>query len=58
VFNLLGQQVYHASQNFQAGNHHFVFNVEEMGLNLVSGIYFLQIEYQSETRVQKVMLMK
>ncbi len=58
VFNLLGQQVYHASRNFQAGNHHFVFNVEEMGLNLVSGIYFLQIEYQSETRVQKVMLMK
>ncbi len=58
VFNLLGQQVYHASRNFQAGNHHFVFNVEEMGLNLVSGIYFLQVQYQGENHIQKVMLMK
>ncbi len=58
VFNVLGQTVYQDLRVYQTGHCQFVFNADIAEVNLVSGLYFLQVQYQSEKHVQKVILLK
>lgn len=62
VFNVLGQQVFNQSQNYQAGFHHFLFDVSsEEGLHgqyLGSGVYYLQVRFGGSVNSQKVMLLR
>ncbi len=58
IFNLLGQQVYRMSQQYEAGYHRFVFNTMQNGIDLGSGVYFLQVQHQDQVRIQKLMLLK
>lgn len=58
VFNVLGQQVFNQTQNFEAGTHQFIFNAHSMNLDMVSGLYFLQVQFKGQVNTQKVMLLK
>ncbi len=58
VFNVLGQQVLQVNRFYQAGYHQFLFDADAVGADLGSGLYFLQVQYNCEVRIQKVMLMK
>lgn len=58
VFNVLGQNVYHSQQMFNAGHHSFVFDAGSADRELVSGVYFLQVQYNGEVSTQKIMLLK
>ncbi|MBZ0265902.1 choice-of-anchor D domain-containing protein [bacterium] len=56
VFNLLGQQVFTASRTYEAGHHRYLFDAGQA--NLVSGVYFLQVHYNSNVEMQKLLLLK
>ncbi len=61
VFNLLGEQVYKAAQQFQAGHHRFVFDTRPCDVgygDLASGVYFLQVQFNGRVNTQKILLMK
>lgn len=58
VFNLLGQQIFNQTQNYEAGYHSLVFDASSVGRELVSGMYFLQIRFQGQMSTQKLMLLK
>ncbi|MBZ0265903.1 T9SS type A sorting domain-containing protein, partial [bacterium] len=58
VFNVLGQQVFKSGSRFEAGYHRFLFDATANGSELVSGVYFLQVEYQGQMKTQKLMLLK
>ncbi|MBZ0263505.1 carboxypeptidase regulatory-like domain-containing protein [bacterium] len=58
VFNILGQEVFKSSTNFQAGYHRFLFDASRDGNELVSGVYFLQVNYNGQVKTQKLMLLK
>lgn len=56
VYNVLGQQVYSSSRQYQAGYHKFVFDASQG--DMVSGMYFIQFNYNGQTLTQKLMLLK
>lgn len=58
IFNILGQELFSASQDVQAGTHSFLFDAGQTGDELVSGVYLLQLQYNGQTRTQKVMLLQ
>ncbi len=58
VHNVLGQQVFTSDNHFNAGYHRFVFDTTQDGLKLVSGIYFIQVQFNNQVRTQKIMLLK
>ncbi|MBZ0266417.1 carboxypeptidase regulatory-like domain-containing protein [bacterium] len=58
VYNVLGQQVFSQERAFEAGVHRFLFDTQTKGHDLVSGVYFLNVQYQGQTRTQKLMLLK
>lgn len=66
VFSILGQQVFSRTQTCQAGMHSFVFDAVEVGdipvsdngHGLVSGVYFLQVQFNGQVNTQKIMLLR
>ncbi len=58
VFDLLGREVYHTTQQVNAGMQQLVFDTNRDGAELVSGMYFLQLQFQGVNHTQKVMLLK
>jgi len=58
VFNILGQKVFQSVQNLEAGYHQFVFEANRVETDLVSGMYFLQVEFAGQVQNQKLMLLK
>ncbi len=58
VFNVMGQEVFSAIPVYEAGQHHFIFDSNSAGRALVSGMYFLSVQYQDQISTQKVMLLK
>ncbi len=58
VYNVLGQQIFEMTRVFDAGYHSFLFDANTVGRELVSGIYFLQVEYSGQVKTQKLALLK
>jgi len=58
ILNVLGQQVFSTTQSYEVGNHRFVFDIDTSGKELVSGVYFLQVQFMGEVDTQKIMLLK
>lgn len=58
VFNVVGQTVFHSTVDYQAGEHSFIFDTRATGINLVSGLYFLRVQYHEQMKFQKLMLLK
>ncbi|MBZ0265333.1 T9SS type A sorting domain-containing protein [bacterium] len=58
VFNMLGQEVFVLERSYEPGSHHFVFDADRDGHELVSGLYILQVKYSGQSHAQKIMLMK
>jgi len=58
VYNVLGQQVFQQNRIFEAGYFEFLFDASLTENNLVSGIYFIQIQYNDQSNIQKVILMR
>lgn len=58
VYNVIGQQVFSQTRTFDAGNHRFLFDARQSGAELVSGVYFLQVQYNGQVEMQKVLLLK
>jgi len=55
VVNVLGQQVAAiADRVFEAGHHRVIWEAE----SVASGVYFVRVAYQGQTRMQKIMLLK
>jgi len=55
LFNLLGQRVAKESMTLQAGYHRHVLMAQP---GMVSGVYFLRVEYGQASKLQKIMLLK
>ncbi|MBZ0264245.1 T9SS type A sorting domain-containing protein [bacterium] len=55
LFDLLGRSVFEESVNANAGQHLFQWHA---GSDAVSGVYFLQIQWQQQTKTQKILLVK
>ncbi len=55
VFNILGQVVFENSQQYVAGNHKYNFMA---GSQMVSGVYFMKIEFGKNVSFNKIMLLK
>ena len=55
ITNVLGQQVSESTRTFEAGQHQFVFAETD---KLVSGVYFLSVQYGDKVVVQKMILLK
>ena len=58
LFNLLGQQVFQTIRTYTAGQHRFDFDASNIGRELVSGMYFLRLQFEDQVHTQKVMLIK
>lgn len=62
IFNVLGQQVFHQVRVYEAGAHSFIFDTSSAGMTqaqeLVSGVYFLQVQFNGQASTQKVMLLR
>ena len=58
VFNLLGQQVYNEVLNYDAGHHSYIFDAANATGSMASGVYFLQVQYNGQLQMQKLVLMK
>ncbi|MBZ0265963.1 T9SS type A sorting domain-containing protein [bacterium] len=58
LFNLLGQQVYSAENSYEAGYHRFNFDAELVNGELVSGMYFLQVQHKGVVHTQKLLLLR
>jgi len=58
IFNILGQEIYQTSSLYQPGYHRFIFTTNEVGGELVSGVYFLKVKYDYQVKIQKMMLLK
>lgn len=58
VFNVLGQEVFNSTRNYEIGHHRFLFDANNAGSEIVSGVYFLQVEYTGQVKTQKLMLLK
>jgi len=58
LFNLLGQEVFQVNRLYAAGQHRFEFDATNIGQELVSGLYFLRMQYNSYNNIQKVLLLK
>ncbi len=71
VFNVIGQVVFSREESMTAGEHQILFNSlisppfippltggKRGGVNAVSGLYFLKLEYQGQVNTQKVLLLK
>jgi len=58
LFNLLGQQVFQTIQTYTSGQHRFDFDASNIGRELVSGMYFLRLQFEDQLHAQKVMLLK
>jgi len=55
IYNVLGQLVSSSHHLFNAGYHHYLFETES---ELVSGIYFLQVDFEEKSNIQKMILIK
>ena len=55
MYNLLGQRVMKETQTLQAGYHRHFFRAQP---GMVSGVYFLRVDFEHATRMQKIMLLK
>ncbi len=58
VFNILGQVVYQTSRIYQTGYYSFVFNAEQSDRSLVSGMYFLEVQYNHRSERCKIIFLK
>ncbi|MBZ0264978.1 carboxypeptidase regulatory-like domain-containing protein, partial [bacterium] len=58
VFNMLGQQVASVSNHFKAGNNRYDFDVSQAGKEMVSGMYFMDVQFEGQHITQKIMLLK
>ncbi|MBZ0264886.1 carboxypeptidase regulatory-like domain-containing protein [bacterium] len=58
AYNILGQRVFQETQQFDAGYHKFIFDSKNADFDLVSGVYFLQIEFHDTASTQKIMLLR
>ncbi|MBZ0264819.1 S8 family serine peptidase [bacterium] len=58
VFDLLGREVFHASNTYEAGKHRFMYNADQSGQLDGSGVYFLQVRYHDQVKTQKILLLK
>ncbi|MBZ0265110.1 T9SS type A sorting domain-containing protein [bacterium] len=58
LYNVLGQVKMEQTQNFRAGNQRFVLDLDQLGNDLVTGMYFLQIEALGQTFTQKIIYLK
>ncbi len=58
LFNILGQKVFSGRHLYEAGVHRYLFTTDQTRQPLVSGVYFLQVEFQGVSRIQKIVLLK
>ncbi len=58
VYNILGQQIFNQTRVYEAGYYNFLFDANLTENELVSGMYFMQIQYNGQVSTQKVMLLK
>jgi len=58
IYNTLGQELFHDLSVYPAGQHQICLDIEQLGVNLVSGVYFLQLTYKDKTYSQKLLLLK
>ena len=68
LFNILGQRLFSHSQTYLAGRHDFLFDAAEAGgtgasgsgapAGLVSGVYFLQVQFNGQVMTQKIVLLR
>ncbi len=55
VFNIMGQSVATvADRSYSAGTHSFTFD----GSDHSSGVYFVNVKYLNQSKIQRVMLLK
>jgi Subtilase family/Secretion system C-terminal sorting domain len=55
VYNILGQVVFENSQQYVAGHHKYRFMA---GSQMVSGVYFMKVEFGKNVSFNKIMLLK
>lgn len=58
VYNLMGQIVYSMDRFYPIGSHQVLFDSQNDGLALSSGMYFLQVRYQDQVQRCRLLLMK
>ncbi|MBZ0263645.1 T9SS type A sorting domain-containing protein [bacterium] len=55
VYDMLGRSVHEQVERFKSGSHTYQFSG---GTDLVSGVYFVELNFEQNSHVQKVMLLK
>jgi len=58
VTNTLGQTVFHSRQNYDVGEHRFIFDSNQLSRSPVSGLYFIQLRYSGKTEIRKALLIR
>ncbi|MCB2198123.1 S8 family serine peptidase [bacterium] len=58
VVNVLGRTLFKETVHMKAGEHRYQFSAKSVGQDMVSGVYFLQVRFQGQQQVQKIVLMK
>ncbi|MBZ0265445.1 choice-of-anchor D domain-containing protein [bacterium] len=58
MFNINGQEVYSNQSEFDSGRHRIHLDVSGIGNDFVSGVYFLQVQFDGQVQTQKLMLLK
>lgn len=58
VFNILGQAIYQQVQTYNAGTHRYVLDLSATHLQTGTGIYFVQVAFGGESRLQKIVMVK
>ncbi|MBZ0263407.1 T9SS type A sorting domain-containing protein, partial [bacterium] len=58
VYDLLGREVFATIQDFTGGKHRFVFDSNYANVEMSSGVYFIQVTFESLAKPQKVLLLQ
>ncbi|MBZ0264357.1 carboxypeptidase regulatory-like domain-containing protein [bacterium] len=58
IYNLLGQRVHTANEQYEAGFHRFILDTQLVNEELVSGVYFIEVNFRGDVRTQKVVLLR
>jgi len=58
MYNTLGQVISRSQTFYKAGQNTYVFNAMKAGNELVSGVYFVQLQYRDQIVTRKLLLMK
>ncbi|MBZ0263137.1 T9SS type A sorting domain-containing protein [bacterium] len=58
VYDVLGRTIYQQNDRVDAGRHELLFDANNAGKELVSGVYFVEVSFQNQRHMQKITLLK